>query len=104
MLPSRPSPSDWTPLDKWSTIRKVSTAKPTCESTCEDICEIDGVLWKNREGWVDVRPSVDLLENGRLWIEWKGSGVAYDLDQEEAEWLSQTLIDILKKSAKPSEG
>lgn len=96
MLPSRPSPSDWTPLDKWSTIRKVSTAKPTCESTCEDICEIDGVLWRNRG--IDVRPSVDLLDNGRLWLEWEGTGIAYDLDQDEAEWLSQRLMDIVKKS------
>jgi hypothetical protein len=96
MFPSRPSPSDWTPLDKWSTIRKISTAKPTCENTCEDICEIDGVLWRN---WgIDVRPSVDLLGNGRLWLEWEGTGIAYDLDQEEAEWLSQQLMNIVKKS------
>jgi hypothetical protein len=95
-LPSRPSPSDWTPLDKWSTIRKVSTAKPTCESTCEDICEIDGVLWKNRGP--DVRPSISLLSDGRLWLEWEEAGTAYYLKWDEAEWLSQALMDIVKKS------
>jgi hypothetical protein len=73
------------------------SAKPTCESTCEDICEKDGVPW--RATGVDARPSVSLLDNGRLWIEWEGSGYAYDLDQEEAEWLSWKLMDIVKKLA-----
>jgi hypothetical protein len=34
MLPSRPSQPGWTPLDKWNTVRVVSTAPRTSESTC----------------------------------------------------------------------
>jgi hypothetical protein len=81
------------------------TETSTTENTCGNICEIDGVLWKNKDGWVDVRPSVDLLDNGRLWIEWEGAGVAYDLEQEEAEELAQKLMNIVKMlKAKKSKG
>lgn len=84
-------------LDEWSAIRTVSTGPRMSESTCEDIYEKDGVPW--RGVGVDARPLVSVLDNGRLWIEWEGSGYAYDLDQEEAEWLSRKLMDFVKKPA-----
>jgi hypothetical protein len=67
MLPSRPSPPGWTPLDKWNTVRVVSTGPRTSGSTC-GVGELSG---KKRIG----RPS-----KGKPWVE---AGVS------KASWYRQ---------------
>ena len=105
MFPSQPSPSGWNPNHSRVTVRGL-TGTATTENTCESICEKDGKLWRDRGS--QAYPDISQTDDGEIWVEWEGAGLAYCLDTEEARWLIGQLTAIAeipaKKMGRPSKG
>jgi hypothetical protein len=73
MLPSRPSPPGWTPLDKWNTVRVVSTGPRTSGSTC-GVGELSGKKGRGRPKSNKPKPWAGTGMSKSTWYEKKSKG------------------------------